>query len=107
MRELANSSARQNIAKHHKRRYWENAIIQIAVCATALFVSGYLLTSSKGYPSTMFFAGCATASMGCAWGAWLVVGLLRAGRNRQESFAEIPVDENPLPIDGQNQADQS
>ncbi len=99
MRELANSSARHAIAKHHKRRYLENIIGQIAVCATLLAVATYLLLSAEGDQNS-FIAGCSAAAVGGAWGLWLVVGAVRAGSSTTEAAPdELPIDDNPLPIE--------
>ncbi|NOY41343.1 MAG: hypothetical protein GXP26_05845 [Planctomycetes bacterium] len=98
MRELANSSARHAIAKHHKRRYLENTIGQIAICITLLVVATYLLLSAEGNQNS-FIAGCTAAAVGGAWGLWLTVGAIRSGSPTEKAPAELPVDDSPLPIE--------
>ena len=43
MRELANSSARKAIARHHKKRHLEKALGLFLVCIIAVCVGGYML----------------------------------------------------------------
>lgn len=94
MRELANSSARHAIAKHHKKRYQESVAGQIAICVTSLAVAVYLLMADEGYQSTSFIAGCIAATVSLVWVTRLVrnsLSAIRAGSDSERTPTEISV----------------
>jgi len=83
MRELANSSARGAIAKHHKRRHLEKALGLFLVCLIATCVGGYMLLSgiaAQDYLGYNFFVGTATLLVGVFGGFKLLGQLLLAIR---------------------------
>jgi len=103
MRELANRSARQAIAKHRKRRHLEMALGKFIICAIATGTAIYMSQSSKTYQSPGFIASWAAVVVAVLWGGkFLNVCLetIREGSIKKRIPAEIPVEQEPLPIDG-------
>jgi len=106
MRELANSSARSAIAKHHQRRHLEKALISFLVCVMALLVGGYLLLTAKSYVGAPFIGGCMMVAIRAYGGGKLMGLLLSAIREgaweakSPQTPQEISVEEDSLPIDG-------
>ncbi|NOZ39687.1 MAG: hypothetical protein GXP24_05610 [Planctomycetes bacterium] len=83
MRELANSSARGAIAKHHKRRHLEKALGLFLVCLIATCVGGYMLQSAiaaEDYLGLNLLGGAATLLVGVFGGFKLLGQLLLAIR---------------------------
>jgi chromosome segregation ATPase len=103
MRELANSSARQAIAKHRKRRHFEGALSKLLVSGIAGATAAYMLFTADSYSSTYFLAGCGVAIVSGYWGVKLlgiVLEIIRDGIHRESSPAELDDSTDPLPIDG-------
>jgi chromosome segregation ATPase len=103
MRELANSSARQAIAKHRKRRHFEGALSKLLVSGIAGGTAAYMLFTADSYLSTYFLAGCGVAIVSGYWGAKLlgiVLEIIRDGINNESAPAELDDSTDPLPIDG-------
>ncbi len=103
MRELANSSARGAIAKHHKRRYMETALSKLVLCVAATGAAGYILLTAENFLSVRSFGGWVACAVGVTSGFRLFGELLeaiRSGAPAHTAPAEIPVDEVPLPIAG-------
>lgn len=83
MRDLANSSARGAIAKHHKRRHLEKALGFFLVCLIAIGVGGYLLltaVTAQDYMSLSFIGGAIAVVVGAVGGLKLFSLLLLAIR---------------------------
>jgi hypothetical protein len=102
MRELANISARQAIAKHRKRRHFEGALSKLLVSGIAGGTAAYMLLTSDDFTSTYFMAGCGVAIVSCFWGFKLLsilLEMIRDGINDEHLPAELDNDETPLPID--------
>jgi hypothetical protein len=103
MRELANSSARQAIAKHRKRRHFEGALSKMLVSGIAGVTAAYMLLTADNYLSTYFLAGCGVAIVSGYWGfklCGILLEIIRDGINRETTPAELNESSNPLPIDG-------
>jgi chromosome segregation ATPase len=103
MRELANISARQAIAKHRKRRHFEGALSKLLVSGIAGGTAAYMLLTSDDFTSTYFMAGCGVAIVSCFWGFKLLgilLEMIRDGINDEHLPAELDNDETLLPIDG-------
>lgn len=80
MRELANSSARRAIAKHHKRRHLEKAMGLFFVCLVSICVGGYLVLGALeigAFTSLGFLGGVLMVLVGVA-GGFKLLGLLLA-----------------------------
>ena len=92
MRELANSSARQAIAKHRKRRHFEGALSKLLVSGIAGGTAAYMLLTADNYLSTYFLAGCGVAVVSAYWGVKLlgiVLEIIRDGLNKENVPAEL------------------
>ena len=103
MRELANISARQAIAKHRKRRHLEGALSKLLVGAIAGVTATYMLATAESYTSPYFLAGCAVAVVSGYW-AFKLLGIMlemiRDGINNEGTPSELMDLVDPLPIDG-------
>jgi len=78
MRELANSSARQAIAQHHKRHSLEKAFGLFLVCLIAIGIGSYMLltaTSAQEFLGFNFLGGAAVVLAGVG-GVFKLLGLL-------------------------------
>ena len=99
MRELANSSARRAIAKHHKRRHLDKALGLFVVCLIATGVGGYLLSvgmKAQEFLSPKFLGGSVLVFGGLLGGLKLLSLLLlavREGSWEKKSPAKKPVEE--------------
>lgn len=103
MRELANSSARQAIAKHRKRRHFEGALSKLLVTGIAGSTAAYMLLTADSFLSTYFLAGCGVAVVSGYWGLKLcgiLLEIIRDGINRGSTLVELEDSTDPLPIDG-------
>lgn len=102
LRELANTTARRAIAKHSKARHRERAVSKLLVCGVASSVAAYMMLTAESLQSPMFLAGLVPAVVGLRWGAKFLGVLLEAirdGRWHQHQVAEMPLEDEPLPID--------
>ncbi|MCA9236642.1 MAG: hypothetical protein KDA44_14295 [Planctomycetales bacterium] len=96
MRELANSSARHAIAKHHKKRLAEAAWGRFALGVIAIGLACYLMLSAEWIGTSDFMLGAGIAVVG-AWATGTVVALViselaelfRAARARSAAEAVI------------------
>ena len=107
MRALANSSARQAIAKHRNRRHLEVALSKFIIAAIAAGTAVFMLLHAKTYLSVSFIGGCLAAFLGVASGIKLLGVFLEAVRDgspNKETPAEISLDPQPLPIDGNTES---
>lgn len=80
MRELANTSARKAIAKHHKKRHLEKAMGLFLVCLVSICVGGYMLlnaTAAQDFTGLNFIGGSIAVLVG-AVGGFKLLGLLLA-----------------------------
>jgi hypothetical protein len=103
MRELANTSARQAIAKHRKRSHFEGALSKLLVSGIAGGTAAYMLMTADDLLSPYFLAGCGVAIVSGYWGLKLLGILLEIIRdwiNNEHAPAELAEPETPLPIDG-------
>ncbi len=103
MRELANNSARQAIAKHRKRRHMEGALGKLLVSVIAGFTAAYMLFTADSFTSPYFLAGCAVAVVSALWGFKLLgvfLEMVRDGINNEFTPAELQSLDDALPIDG-------
>jgi chromosome segregation ATPase len=103
MRELANISARQAIAKHRKRRHFEGALSKLLVSGIAGGTAAYMLLTADDLLSPYFLAGCGVAIVSGYWGFKLLgilLEMIRDGINNEHAPAELDAVETPLPIDG-------
>ncbi|MDZ4658652.1 MAG: hypothetical protein SH868_13835 [Bythopirellula sp.] len=103
MRELANISARQAIAKHRKRRHFEGALSKLLVGIIAGVTAAYMLVTAENYTSPYFLAGCAVAVVSGFWGFKLLgilLEMIRDGINNEGNPAELMDLTDALPIDG-------
>ncbi len=99
MRELANSSARRAIAKHHKRRHLEKALGLFLVCLIAICVGSYMLLSASSAQEFLgfnFLGGAASVLVG-AFGIVKLLGLLllaiREGAWEKKARVKTAVDQ--------------
>jgi chromosome segregation ATPase len=102
MRALANTSARQAIAKHRKRRHFEGALSKLLVSSIAGATATYMLVTANDYLSPYFLAGCGVAVVSAYWGLKLcgiLLEMIRDGINNEGTPAELTDTEDPLPID--------
>lgn len=102
LRELANISARQAIAKHRKRRHLEGALSKLLVSSIAGGTALCMLLSADDYLHPLFIAGCGVAVVSGYWGLKLLgvlLEIIRDGINSDEPTMEIPTLDDPLPID--------
>jgi|GEM_PF-3759410 len=104
MRELANSSARRAIAKHHQRRHLEKALGFFFVCLIFICVGSYLMlnaVASQQLVSLTSLSGVAAILVGTI-GGFKLLGLLllaiREGSPAKKSQAKQT--EVALPIQG-------
>lgn len=103
MRELANISARQAIAKHRKRRHFEGALSKLLVSGIAGGTAAYMLLTAEKFTSPYFMAGCGVAIVSGYWGFKLLgilLEMIRDGINDEHLPAELDDSETALPIDG-------
>ncbi len=103
MRELANLSARQAIAKHRKRRHLEGALGKLLVSVVTGVTATYILFTAESFTSPYFLAGCAVAIVSGLWGIKLIgvfLEMIRDGINNEFTPAELQSIEEALPIDG-------
>jgi hypothetical protein len=103
MRELANISARQAIAKHRKRRHMEGALGKMLVSLIAGVTAAYMLFTADSFTSPYFLAGCAVAVVSGFWGFKLLavfLEMVRDGVNYEFTPAELQSLDDALPIDG-------
>ena len=103
LRELANTSAQQAVATYHKRRHSETAISKAVTCTAALSTAVFLFFKAPDHRSMLFVCGCVAATAALFWGLQLLGVLLqviRTGSWEETVPAELPLDENPLPIAG-------
>lgn len=109
MRELANSSARGAIAKHHRRRHLERALGSSLVFLIATGVGVSMMLKTLNYHDPYFGGGCIFVAIGVVGGSSLLGFLMRAIRegswertapteiasethsNANSSAAELPV----------------
>ncbi len=107
MRELANISARQAIAKHRKRRHFEGAFSKLLVSLIAGVTATSMLITAENYTSPYFLAGCGVAVVSGFWGFKLlgiVLEMIREGINKECTPAELTDLADALPIDGSAEA---
>ncbi len=106
MRDLANSSARGAIAKHSARLHKESAFTHLLISGVSTGVALTLLLAAESYQSTSFIVGACFAGIGLVWGAKLLGNLfsaIRAGSWRHAAPAEIELDDDALPIAGNDE----
>jgi chromosome segregation ATPase len=106
MRELANISARQAIAKHRKRRHFEGALSKLLVSGIAGATAAYMLLTADKFTSPYFMAGCGVAIVSGYWGFKLLgilLEMIRDGINDEHLPAELDDSETALPIDSPNE----
>lgn len=83
MRELANSSARKAIAKHHKKRHLDKALGMFIVCLISIGVGGYMLLTAAATQEFLggnFIGGLIAVLVGAVGGLKLLKLLLLAIR---------------------------
>ena len=83
MRELANSSARKAIAKHHKRRHLEKAAGMFLVCVVMILVGAYMLitgAATQNFLGFEFLGGAIASVIGAVGGCKLLKQLMLAIR---------------------------
>ncbi len=103
MRELANSSARQAIAKHRRRQTSESVLSKILVSGIAGSVSTYMLFTAESVGSPLALGGMAVGVVSVLWGfklLKLLLEMIRDGRSHHRTPAELNISDEPLPIDG-------
>ena len=103
LRELANTSARKAIARHHKRRHFEKTVGSLVVCVVAIGIGLYTMLTSQTMLTLQFFGGALAAIVGAFGGGKLLRLVVEAIRERAwevDTPDEIPLDTGPLPIDG-------
>ena len=87
MREVANSSARSAIAKHHKRRHFEGALGKLLVTGLAGSSAGYMMASADHYTHPLFLGGCGVGMVSLYFGFTLLRGLAEFIRDGGSSHA--------------------
>jgi hypothetical protein len=106
MRELANSSARRAIAKHHTRLHLEKALGFFLVCLVAICVGGYMLMSAlatNDFLSLSFVGGAVAVLVGMIGGFKLLSLLLlaiREGAWEKTTHVMPAAEPRALPIGG-------
>ncbi|MBX3424109.1 MAG: hypothetical protein KF688_00390 [Pirellulales bacterium] len=82
LRELANSSARNAIAKHRKERLAELVVGKVIIASLALGLAAWLIVTSESIDSMSFLGGCEIAVLG-AWALWrLLMNILSAAADQ-------------------------
>ena len=109
MRELANSSARGAIARHHKRLNREAIFTKLSLCATAIAVAIYMMISAENFTSSSFLGGAFSVLVAVLWGVKFLGHLRQAIRGAEETHsspASPPDDDQDAPLEELPETDE-